>query len=142
MKSKVASILSLLLFIPNVMEACPSAQYKSTTEEAYLQLTDELHLEIRDENSLVFSGNVREFSMESEYEIFEVVPDTKEYGNRARIHLGGTCEYIKIYWWEGEPGNSGINRYFMKKIPNKNPKFTPPQAVPRDALSTRPLAWR
>ena len=57
--------------------------------------------------------------MDSEYEIFEVIPVSKEYGNRPRIHLGGTCEYLKIYWWEGKPGNSGIKKYFMKKIPNK-----------------------
>ena len=119
MKIWIQSSLSLLFFISGVTEACPAGQYKSTTEDAYLVLTSQFHLEIRDENHLVFSGNVKDFSMDSEYEIFEVVPDINGNTNQARVHLGGTCEYIKIYWWEGKPGNSGVKKYFMKRIPNK-----------------------
>jgi len=111
--------------------ACPKAVYKSTFDEVYLHLEEDFTVEVRrGKKELIYSGAIQGFSMDSKYEWFQVVPADSSFGNIGQITLGGTCEFIKIFWREGKPEKGNGTNYFMKRIPNNIQKYTSRRDAP------------
>ena len=106
------------LFLPlcsNSARACLGATYQSI-EGATLNISKDLVVKVHSEKSekYLYSGIIKDYPV-AEIEMYDVIPDDKNLGKNATIHLGGDCEYIKMYWWSGERFKSDFHKYLFRK---------------------------